>query len=1551
MSEAPAADPRRPLRRRLAKPLAWAAAVLVLLAVAAVLVYRSAWTAERVRSLVEARMSEYLDRDVDVGRVEYGFAPGVFVLYDLVIPSADPEDPPFAVVPRTEIRFALSGFTRLSVDITRVEVERPEVTVLFFADGTNNLPEIHRPERQGPSRVEVRIGRLLVEDGVVHLDQRALPLEIDASEVLAFAEGAGEAPGGGDRFTAVAAAQDFRVVLPGAAEPWHGSVAAKGAFTPGRVDISGGWARGPGLAARYEGFYAWTEERREGVIEVEASGEAELVRGLGYVEEAIEGPVALTARIRIDEDAITYGGSLAAERLAYGPRVFTSVDAGFAGGPERLVVDVHRAGHAGGTLEGVVTIGMGGGEGSADARPIDLAGSFRDVAIESVLADLDLETDLLSRLTGRATGEVDYRFSTDAPLAGSGEATVRLAGVRGATEGLPLAGRAALDIEEGLLLARDVLITAPGQRLTANGRYHLEEGTGRFDFRLATEDPGRLLAAVPPIEVGTPPPPWFPTAGRGTVAGTVALGPETVDVEATVDLRDVATPTIELARLTAPLIYRDGVLTTTGLVAAGPAQRLTAAGRYDVEAATGRFDFELATSDPGALLRSVPAVEIGEPPPEWFPLEGRGTAAGTLEIAGGEIALDARLDFADVTTPALRLTSLAGPISLRDGTVSTTGLTAVGPEQRLELAGRYDLDAQRGAADLRLESQDLGEIAALVPVAAGERPPWLPAGGRGTVDADLAFGPGSDGALQVTGRAAFDLAAVDTAAGRFDTVVGSARLTPGAIRDLRLEATADGGALIAAGDLPLPLDAGELGLTVDVVDFPIERLAGLVPQLPDVAGRVTARIDAAGGFDRLQGSAEIDTGPVTVAGVELSSLQADVAFAGPRLVADRVVAESPAGRLVGVGTWNRATGTLAFQVTGDDLALDRPPFSELVPGELAGSVDLVATVEGTVDRPRVAARLDAEGLEIAGRPLGEGGGASLIARWDGETVEATGSLLGLVSFDGGGVLTAERADLALEVASDDVGALVQLASEEPLVDDLSGSFLGTLTVRGPWGDGAVPAVTLTLPSLVLAHEGRRIENLEPVALRLADRRLAVESLFLGTSDGESELFVAGSVGLAGERPLDLRLQADIDPGWLELVIPDVDLEGEVEALAVVRGTMAEPAFSGQASLIGGEALVAGFPHAFEDVEATALLYPGRIVLDNVTADVAGGDLRAAGTIDLDLGEGGVDYRLQARVADVSVRFPEGFLLRGDANLTLTSRPDGRLLAGSVDLERAFYLQDVPAGLGELLQGVFQRTRLEVAEADAELAGTQLNVAILGPGALRVRNNIANLEGDVDLVLRGSLARPVVLGQVEVDAGGDVVYADNDYEVERGLLTFANPRRIDPVIDFVATTEVRSYDITLNLAGTVDRLNATFTSDPPLADLEIVSLLTTGQQIADSGRLFAGEAGGTPGAPGAAAQQFLYGQAASVISDRVNTLFGFDRFRVAPVAAGAGQGSLAFTVGKQISRDIFVTYSRDPSTSDLDVLQVEWQVEENVVVVLTQRGDGSYAVDVQVERRF
>ena len=54
------------------------------------------------------------------------------------------------------------------------------------------------------------------------------------------------------------------------------------------------------------------------------------------------------------------------------------------------------------------------------------------------------------------------------------------------------------------------------------------------------------------------------------------------------------------------------------------------------------------------------------------------------------------------------------------------------------------------------------------------------------------------------------------------------------------------------------------------------------------------------------------------------------------------------------------------------------------------------------------------------------------------------------------------------------------------------------------------------------------------------------------------------------------------------------------------------------------------------------------------------------------------------------------------------------------------------------------------------------------------------------------------------------------------------------LDLIARTEIKEYEVTLNLSGPLDRLNASFSSNPPLADLEVLALMATGQAAVSSG---------------------------------------------------------------------------------------------------------------------
>ncbi len=561
----------------------------------------------------------------------------------------------------------------------------------------------------------------------------------------------------------------------------------------------------------------------------------------------------------------------------------------------------------------------------------------------------------------------------------------------------------------------------------------------------------------------------------------------------------------------------------------------------------------------------------------------------------------------------------------------------------------------------------------------------------------------------------------------------------------------------------------------------------------------------------------------------------------------------------------------------------------------------------------------------------------------------SGDLLGLVTLDGGGRLTREGLDLSIPVKGNDMQGLVSLSGAEA-IPECSGGFEGVLTLAADFGTGRPWRSELTLDQFSIELADQTLKNLEPVVMHLSGDGFHLDSFFIGDPATESELYLSGLVAFGEAHSLDMRMQASLATDWLTLLLPELGLRsGRFDVLATVEGTLETPRLDGQGTLTNGQVILPGIPHALDNIRGQLLFYPEQVVVDSLQSDFAGGQVRASGLLIPVSENGGFGYQLQMFAENINLRFPEGWLSRGDAELSLASTDEGHILRGNVRLDRAYYLQDVKVSMTQMLRGIFARQRVEIDRAGELETATQLNIVIDGPGALRVRNNLADLRGDIDLVVRGTVANPVLFGRVEVERGGTISYSGTKYTVDQGLVTFANPFAIEPVIDLAASARVREYRVTMSLFGTLDNLNANFSSDPPLADLEVLSLLTTGETNWRGTRSSQSE-GETEAAMRATG--LLYGQAASLISERTSNLFGFDRVRLEPLTTSSGDLSSArVTVGKQVSRDVFLTYSYDPSTTEEQVIQVEWVFMEGTTLVLTQDGDGSYSADIRWEKTF
>ncbi len=959
-----------------------------------------------------------------------------------------------------------------------------------------------------------------------------------------------------------------------------------------------------------------------------------------------------------------------------------------------------------------------------------------------------------------------------------------------------------------------------------------------------------------------------------------------------------------------------------------------------LELASGQA--ETLLQDQGIPITGIAAEASGNLElrfPAEHPEAVNGLAAIHLQAPGLAAGVNDRLAFAGEV-----------PLLFEHGVVSSRAIHLTSADQDALISGSYDLRAGAGQFSIAAKTLDVSRLAVLMPGGPPHdpTPPWLPTSGHGTIQANLDVPARGGPRAEVT----LDLSQVEAAGARADHLRGSLLVDGAGIAPLHLILAQGTASLEVRGSVPFDQPQGTpppFAMEVTARGWPSAKAPAWLPFELPVGGPLTGTLRLSGDPNDPSGQLDAEISPARVAGSEWRSLAALLSFDPRQVLIERMVVRAEAGDLNLRGRLlpGGAQVGLDLDVTSTPLDLGKAPIANALAGiPLSGNVVIAGRLTGTMDHPQMDLKVEERDLVFEGRELGERGKAELKLRLAQDRLALSGNLLGLVRVQGTGELTPQRADLTVAIESQELPKLVASMSGVPAAK-VAGDLEGELQAKGVFAEPRSWQASLRLDRLSLDYQDRHLQNQEPVQARLDGERLSLDSFYLASPDGSGELVAAGTVLLGSKARLDLHLESSVDLAWFKPLLPRADLTGRFEALGRIDGSLSHPQFDGQGRFLGARVTLADLGQSFDDIRGTVLFESKDLVINDVRAAFAGGTLQVAGSIPYAIDTSDASYRLQASARGITLHYPEGWLLRGDADLTIAGTPEGRAIRGAVTLDRAFYLRDVKLGVADLLQSLFERRRLEVQSTNELLVSTQLNVAIKGTDALRIRNNLADLDGSFDLAIRGSAAMPIAFGAVQIDAGGTLIYGGTEYTIERGQLTFANPYKIEPQLDLVATTKIDNYDVRLNLSGTFDRLNADFSSDPPLPDLEVLALLTTGQASQQAGELTPSAEAKSIGAEG-----FLYGQAASMVASRVNTLFGLDKFRIDPLANGSGSLSSArVTVGKRLSRDVSVTYSYDPSQTTEQILQVEWQVSPTLALILTQNGDGSYAVDTRWEKSF
>jgi len=708
--------------------------------------------------------------------------------------------------------------------------------------------------------------------------------------------------------------------------------------------------------------------------------------------------------------------------------------------------------------------------------------------------------------------------------------------------------------------------------------------------------------------------------------------------------------------------------------------------------------------------------------------------------------------------------------------------------------------------------------------------------------------------------------------------------------------------------------------------------AGLNYQLQ---GKLTFAVQAAGTAENPHGQGQVSLAEGEFHGRPIKSLTSKIAFANHAVQLQDIHLQAARGTVAGSAGYNFRTKEGQLDLKGQSVDLADLTEVQTERLQVAGIVDFNLKGSGTLDHPVVNAHVEIAQLVLNGDVIGtvnadavtEGKQLTLTARSKFPKAEFT--LDGHVELDGD-----MPANAVLRFTNLDVNPFLPAKMRSQVTRHAS--LDGQAQLSGPLKQPRQLHGTVNIRQFSVEIEHVPVHSDGPVQLSIANETINVERFVIASED--THFAIAGTAGLQGDRRLNLSASGLLSLKLAQSFDPDVTSYGISNVDLKIGGTAAHPVLSGRVQVEHAGVSVIDMPVGLGDLNGTLVFNQDRLEVEDLTGRMGGGRVKLGGFVTY---SGTLGFNLTAEGNDIRLRY-SGISITSDQSLRLNGTLQNAQLTGNVTVTR---FAQIPSSDLQLLLSQASAPP-SIPKPKSPLNNIHLEVRILSTPELTVETSLAKLSGDVDLRLRGTAARPVLLGRINI-AEGDIKLAGTKYHLERGDLTFINPVRIDPILDVEATTRVRDYDITIGLHGTLERLNTTYRSDPPLSTDDIISLLAFGRTQQENAQGGAPSPGFSESASGALLSSALN----SAVTNRVSKIFGSSTIRINPSLGGPENDPNArLTLEQQVSNDITLTYITNLARSAQEVIQFEYNINSEYTVQGIRDENGVVSFDLLIRKR-
>jgi len=235
----------------------------------------------------------------------------------------------------------------------------------------------------------------------------------------------------------------------------------------------------------------------------------------------------------------------------------------------------------------------------------------------------------------------------------------------------------------------------------------------------------------------------------------------------------------------------------------------------------------------------------------------------------------------------------------------------------------------------------------------------------------------------------------------------------------------------------------------------------------------------------------------------------------------------------------------------------------------------------------------------------------------------------------------------------------------------------------------------------------------------------------------------------------------------------------------------------------------------------------RVVINSLKGSYGNGEVAGSGVVKLKFPFPEIDLKLNVEKTRYPLFKKSGIVLSGDLSFKGKKLPYD--LTGDLAIISGEIIEETNELASSAISDESYQRYIPVGYLEGNISFMKNNIRIISFDPIRIKNGMMNLGLLGNMKIFGTLSNPKFNGVLSLSNNENkFLFKGHEFLLSEGIIHFVDgARKESPDLRFAGTAKINEYDVYINVSGPADSLVVEMSSNPPLIQGDILSLLTLG----------------------------------------------------------------------------------------------------------------------------